>query len=176
MLQPLLRGRHGLRNRTFINFWPKSLEILLACWFSLWSLSYDVYVGIENAENVSRRSPASRRRFCCCVLAACKRSFINSRDVIQGDLFPFMVQHDSTSWMKYDLYSYNFTFRSHKNHVCVPFRQVYSIIDTYPRASRISTSSVLKALHVDQVSPRSCNYLKLVSTLHVCRDFCSVLS
>jgi len=37
--QPLLRGRHGSRNRSFIDFRPKSLEIFLACWFSLWSLS-----------------------------------------------------------------------------------------------------------------------------------------
>jgi hypothetical protein len=126
--------------------------VFLACWF-FWHVGsfgvlvlvveFVVYVGIKNAENVSRQSPASRWRFCCCVLAACKRSFINSRDVIQGDLFPFMVQHDSMSWMKY------------KNYVCVPFRQMYSIIDTYPRASRISTSSVLKALHVDQVSLRA---------------------
>ena len=67
----------------------------------------------------------------CCLRA---RGLLLAQGMLyKGD--PFMVQHHSTSWMKYDLYSYDFTFRSHNNHVCVPFRQVYSNVDTYSRAS-----------------------------------------
>jgi len=80
------------------------------------------------------RQPQGGGSAAACWLRA--RSLLLAQGMLyKGDLSPFMVQHDSTSWMKYDLYSYNFTFRSHKNHVCVPFRQVYSNVDTCSRAS-----------------------------------------